>query len=62
MISVRAPAARPAPYDLAGLAKGLARSKSGRGDLFAELQIVVPKELTAEQRELFERLRTGEDG
>jgi curved DNA-binding protein len=37
--------------------KGLPRRSGGSGDLFAELQIVVPEELTDEQRELFERLR-----
>lgn len=36
--------------------KGLPRRKDERGDLFAELRIAVPRHLTAEERELFERL------
>ncbi len=37
--------------------KGLPRRAGGSGDLYAELEIVVPKELSEEQQELFERLR-----
>jgi len=36
--------------------RGLMRGRGERGDLFAEIRIVVPRELTAEQRSLFERL------
>lgn len=38
--------------------KGLPRRAGGRGDLFAELKIAVPGELTDEQQELFEGLRS----
>ena len=37
--------------------KGLPIRDGGRGDLYAELKIVVPKELSPEQEELFEQLR-----
>jgi curved DNA-binding protein len=36
--------------------RGLNRPRGGRGDLYAEIRVVVPKQLTAEQRALFERL------
>ena len=36
--------------------KGLPKKSGGRGNLFAELKIVVPKELTDEEKELFEKL------
>ncbi len=35
---------------------------SGRGDLFLHLRVAVPKSLTAEQRELVEKLRRSFDG
>ena len=38
--------------------KGLPRRAGGSGDLFAELKIAVPGELSDEQQELFERLRS----
>ncbi len=37
--------------------KGLTQRKGGQGDLYAELRITVPGELTDEQRELFEKLK-----
>ena len=37
--------------------KGLPRRSGGSGDLYAELKIAVPGELSNEQQELFERLR-----
>jgi curved DNA-binding protein len=37
--------------------EGMPDSQGRRGDLYAELRIVVPKRLTREERELFERLR-----
>jgi curved DNA-binding protein len=36
--------------------KGLPRTKTERGDLFAELQISVPRKLSGEEREYFEKL------
>lgn len=36
--------------------KGLPKDKSSRGDLYAELKIVVPSTLTADERGLFEKL------
>ena len=36
--------------------KGLLRQDGGYGDLYAILKIVVPPELTADERELFEKL------
>ena len=40
--------------------KGLARRKGGPGDLYAELRITVPGELSDEQRRLFEQLKEAE--
>ena len=37
--------------------RGLAKKGGGRGDLLAELRLVVPKSLSDAQRELFEQLR-----
>jgi len=37
--------------------KGMPKTKTERGDLHAEVRIVMPKELTDEQRELFEKLK-----
>ena len=37
--------------------EGMPDSQGGRGDLYAEVSIEVPKRLTREERELFERLR-----
>ncbi len=37
--------------------KGMPRRDGSQGDLFAELKVTVPKQLTREQEELFERLR-----
>jgi len=36
--------------------KGLKKSKGGTGDLYAIVSVTVPSQLTAEERELFERL------
>jgi DnaJ-class molecular chaperone len=36
--------------------QGLPRKRGGRGDLLAEIAIHVPRELTAEERKLFEDL------
>ena len=36
--------------------KGLPKKSGGRGNLFAEIRVAVPKELTDEERELFEKL------
>jgi curved DNA-binding protein len=40
--------------------KGMPKRGGGAGNLYAELRITVPGELTAEQRRLFEQLRTTE--
>jgi curved DNA-binding protein len=37
--------------------KGMPRRDGGQGDLYAELKVTVPKQLSAEQEELFQRLR-----
>lgn len=37
--------------------KGMPRRDGGTGDLFAELELVVPSKLTAEQERLFQRLK-----
>ncbi len=37
--------------------KGYHDGKAGRGDLIAEVQIMIPKELTQEERELFNKLK-----
>jgi len=36
--------------------KGLGNQKEGRGDLYARIQVMVPKNLTAKEKELFEQL------
>jgi DnaJ-class molecular chaperone len=36
--------------------KGLPQERGGRGDLYATVQIVVPKTLTADEQELFQQL------
>ena len=36
--------------------KGFPRPKGDAGDLYAEIRIAVPKELTPKERELFEEL------
>ena len=36
--------------------KGLPKGKGEAGDLYVEIKIVVPEELSAEERELFEKL------
>jgi DnaJ-class molecular chaperone len=37
--------------------QGLNKRKGGRGDEYARLKIVVPKEVSAEERKLFEELK-----
>ena len=37
--------------------KGMPRRSGGSGDLYAELKIVVPQELSKEQERLFKKLR-----
>ena len=37
--------------------KGYKDGKGGRGDLVAEIKIVVPKKLTGEENKLFEKLK-----
>lgn len=37
--------------------KGYKDGKGGRGDLVAEIKIVVPKKLTEEENNLFEKLK-----
>jgi DnaJ-class molecular chaperone len=42
-------------FRLAG--QGMPRARGGFGDLHAKVRLVLPEQLTEEQRELFERLR-----
>ena len=37
--------------------KGLPKRDGGHGDLYAELRVVVPQKLSAEQEQLFKKLR-----
>jgi curved DNA-binding protein len=54
MLSVPAGSSSGARLRLRG--QGLPKRDGSRGDLYAVVQIVVPRELTAEERELFEKL------
>jgi curved DNA-binding protein len=36
--------------------KGVPRQEGGRGDLYVKLKMMVPPKLTADERELFEKL------
>jgi curved DNA-binding protein len=47
-------------FRLAG--QGMPRSGGGFGDLHARVRLRLPEQLSAEQRELFERLRASENG
>ncbi len=41
--------------------RGLPTANGGRGDLYATVEITVPKKLTDEERELFEQLASASD-
>lgn len=55
-VSVSVPAGTPSGRKLRLRGKGLPTGDGEHGDLYAELSIEVPDELTDEERELFERL------
>jgi curved DNA-binding protein len=53
---VRVPAASSSGRRLRLRGRGLPKRDGGRGDLYATVQIAVPKELSDEERDLFEKL------
>ena len=55
-VTMNIPAGSQSGQKLRMKGKGLPRKGGDRGDLFAEIKIAVPKELTPEETELFERL------
>lgn len=59
-VTVKVPAGSPSGRKIRLRGKGFPARK-GAGDLYAELRIVVPDELTPEERELFEKLRDASD-
>jgi curved DNA-binding protein len=54
---VRVPAGSSSGRRLRLRGKGMPGPRGGHGDLYATVQIVVPRQLTDQERELFERLR-----
>jgi curved DNA-binding protein len=56
-VQMTVPAGQSSGQRLRLKGKGLPRRGGGQGDLYAELQVVVPKQLTPEQERLFQRLR-----
>jgi curved DNA-binding protein len=56
MVNVRVPAGSSSGRKIRLKGKGLPDSRSGPGDLYAELRIVVPQSLTDQERRLFEEL------
>ncbi len=56
-VSMSLPAGLDSGQRLRLKGKGMPRRSGGSGDLYAELQIVVPKELSKEQEGLFKKLR-----
>jgi curved DNA-binding protein len=59
-VSIRLPASTSSGRRIRLRDKGLPDSKGDRGDLYAEIQISVPPELSDEQRTLFEELEKSE--
>ena len=55
-VTVRIPAGSPAGRKIRLRGYGYPQAKGGKGDLFAELDVVVPSQLSERERELFEEL------
>jgi curved DNA-binding protein len=55
-VTVRIPAGSPQGRRIRLRGYGYPQAKGGKGDLYAELDVVVPPELTQRERELFEEL------
>lgn len=55
-VTVRIPAGSPAGRKIRLRGYGYPQAKGGKGDLFAELDVVVPPQLSERERELFEEL------
>jgi curved DNA-binding protein len=55
-VTVRIPAGSPAGRRIRLRGYGYPQAKGGKGDLFAELDVVVPAQLSDRERELFEEL------
>ncbi len=56
LVTVRIPAGSPAGRKIRLRGYGYPQAKGGKGDLFAELEVVVPTQLSERERELFEEL------
>lgn len=56
-VSVQVPAGSSSGQKIRLRGKGYPDGKGGAGDLYAELKIMVPKQLSDEERKLFEQLR-----
>jgi curved DNA-binding protein len=56
-VSVRVPPGSPSGRKIRLRGKGFPTRDGGQGDLLAELRIVVPEQLSAKERELYEELR-----
>jgi curved DNA-binding protein len=55
-VSIKVPAGSSSGRRIRLRGKGFPGANRGRGDLYAELKIVVPKQLSAKERQLFEEL------
>ncbi|MDX1632751.1 MAG: J domain-containing protein [Thermoanaerobaculia bacterium] len=58
-VRVKIPAGSSSGQKIRLRGKGYPKMRGGHGDLYAEIQIVVPKDLSDHERELFERLAEG---
>jgi curved DNA-binding protein len=56
-VSVRVPSGSPSGRKIRLRGKGFPTRDGGHGDLLAEIRIVVPEQLSAKERELYEELR-----
>jgi DnaJ-class molecular chaperone with C-terminal Zn finger domain len=56
-VTIRIPSGTQSGQKLRLKGKGMPNPKGAPGDLYAVVQIMVPKHLTAKERELFEKLR-----